>query len=137
MLMIRDISVAAAHLAGIRICLEGEGLSGLQEGSRVGIHVELVEEDGGGEEQRALEVEVSREILRHDALVDRRKDGDWWPVPHELFESAVVWDVHSFYYYREMGGECCCSEEFSQNRWESLHFSVLRGQFVEGLGFRL
>ena len=101
MLMIGDIPVAAANLAGIWICLEGEGLSGLQEGPRVGIHVELVEEDGGGQEESSLEVEVSCEVLRHNAFVDWRKDGDWWSVPHEFLESAVVWDVHRFYYYRE------------------------------------
>lgn len=95
-LMVGDIPVPAAHLAGIRIRLKREGFSGLQEGRRVGIHVKLVEEDGGGEEQRGLEVEVSCEVLRHDALVDRGKDGDWWSVPHEFLELAVVWDVHRF-----------------------------------------
>ena len=92
--MIGDISEAAADLAWVRISLKREGLSGLQEGAGVGIHVELVKEDGGGQEQCSLEVEVSCEVLGHDAFIDRRKDGDWRPVPHEFLELAVVWDVH-------------------------------------------
>lgn len=85
-----------------------------------------------------MEVEVSGEILRHDAFVDWGKDGDWWSVPHEFLELAVVWDVHRFYNYRGGGGgECCYSQRLSQNRWESLHFPLLGGHLVEGLCFWL
>lgn len=84
-----------------------------------------------------MEVEISSEVLRYDAFVDWRKDGDWWSVPHEFLELAVVWDVHRFYNYREVVESVVIVRVLSQNRWESLHFPLLGGHLVEGLGFWL
>lgn len=94
MLIVRDVSEAAAHLASVGIGLEGERFPSLEEGRGVGVHVEFVEEDSPGQQKGHLEVEAAGQILSHNPFVDRRQDGEGRPVPHHLFEFAIVRDVH-------------------------------------------
>ncbi len=94
MLIVGDILVAAANLAGVGIGLEREGLSGLDEGCGVGVHVEFVEEDGAGEKEGSFEVKIAGKILGDDSLVDVGEDGERRSVLDHLFEFAIVGDVH-------------------------------------------
>lgn len=93
-LIVGDVLVAAADLARVGVGLEREGLSGLDEGRGVGVDVEFVDEDAAGEEEGNLEVEVARQVLRHDSLVDLGQDGEGRSVLDHLLEFAIVGDVH-------------------------------------------
>lgn len=50
-LIVGHVLVAAAHLARVGVGLERERLPGLDKGCRVGVDVELVEEDAAGQEE--------------------------------------------------------------------------------------
>jgi len=94
MLPIRYLSETASHLTRVRIYLEPKSLSSLNERSRVGVDVELIQENRSKKEQRSAVEKVFGDVLTNNSFVDRRKDGERGSVEDHSLEFGVVGQTH-------------------------------------------